>query len=209
MLLSSNSWTALHLAHAACKRIAQETAQSSQSDPRMCLRQISRSLFRAYTTKRQEISEPDLALFPRTISEEVQLLMDAIKRRDINYIKQHCNESNVNSTDEEGSSLLHLATENKFIAIFGILYERGANFNLQDKDGNTPLHRAAKNGNSIASMRLMSYGADKNIQNNLQKTPLEWAEIHNKDSAAGAIQYFHILLPSYEKQLRLCSSRRS
>ncbi|WP_044282901.1 ankyrin repeat domain-containing protein [Candidatus Amoebophilus asiaticus] len=55
-------------------------------------------------------------------------------------------EAKVNDKDNNGNSLLHLASEKGHINIANLLIDKGANINDKDKNGYSPLHWAAQNG---------------------------------------------------------------
>ena len=75
------------------------------------------------------------------------------------------NNSDINTCDKDGNTLLILATMNGNLEIVKYLLENGANPNCVNLVKNTPLHYAiAKNEYYIADL-LLQYGAKDNIEN--------------------------------------------
>eukprot|EP01089_Gocevia_fonbrunei_P014033 TRINITY_DN3755_c0_g2_i1.p1 TRINITY_DN3755_c0_g2~~TRINITY_DN3755_c0_g2_i1.p1 ORF type:complete len:218 (-),score=22.64 TRINITY_DN3755_c0_g2_i1:133-786(-) len=73
---------------------------------------------------------------------------------------------NLNLTNYEGKTALHIATEQNDCSIVSILLRFGAFLNVQNhEDGNTPLHCAIKNNNYELTAMLLKSGASVNIVN--------------------------------------------
>ncbi|XP_013394117.1 palmitoyltransferase akr1-like [Lingula anatina] len=82
----------------------------------------------------------------------------------------------VNTTDELGSSLLHLAVKQDATQCVQLLLQHGADPNIQGKrkglftrlwggeDGRTPLHLDAEQGATKCVQLLLQHGADPNVQ---------------------------------------------
>ena len=72
---------------------------------------------------------------------------EAAKQGDLAKVKSFIAEgSDVNVTDENGSTPLHYAAYGGFKKLAELLILEGANVNAADKTGTTPLHFAARKG---------------------------------------------------------------
>ncbi|XP_078583018.1 uncharacterized protein LOC144865869 [Branchiostoma floridae x Branchiostoma japonicum] len=83
--------------------------------------------------------------------------------------------ADVNSKDNDQSSVLHEAAENGHLETVSALLTTGADVNAQDSEQRTPLHRAALNGHNETVSALLAAGADVNVQDISQNTPLHLA----------------------------------
>ncbi len=97
-------------------------------------------------------------------------IIDAIETNDIAYVK-HCLDNGVyiNTKDEYGRPLLHLAAYHGYDDIAKLLIARGADVNAKDGAGYTPLIFAKAMGGSAKSPSiakiLIEHGADVNYKN--------------------------------------------
>ena len=81
------------------------------------------------------------------------------------------------ATDENKMTALHLATRNCMENSVIYLLNLGINVNLRDKDGNTALHYAVRKEQIRIIKKLIQRGADINIPDNRKKkTPLNLAQ---------------------------------
>lgn len=101
---------------------------------------------------------------------------------------------NVNLTDDEGRSLLHLAVEYNQPEIMRVLLGApGINVNLRDKNGSTPLLRAAAAGVTECVRLLLSFSpqggqpVEVNLQNHRHRTPLMAAVLYNRVSCVNLL----------------------
>jgi len=78
---------------------------------------------------------------------------------------------NLNETDSEGQSALHIASAAGNAEIVSILLIRGANIDLKNNSGETPLLLAVKAGKEDVVDILASAGADISIQDNFGNSP--------------------------------------
>jgi len=78
---------------------------------------------------------------------------------------------NLNETDDEGQSALHIASAAGNAEIVSILLIRGANIDLKNNAGETPLLLAVKGGKEDVVEILTSAGADISIQDNFGNSP--------------------------------------
>ena len=84
---------------------------------------------------------------------------------------------NLEDTDENQMTALHLATRNSMENSVFFLLNLGINVNLKDKEGNTALHYAVKNNQIRIIKKLIQRGADINIPDyKRKKTPVMLAK---------------------------------
>ncbi|KAH0171452.1 hypothetical protein KCU67_g2167, partial [Aureobasidium melanogenum] len=94
---------------------------------------------------------------------------------------------NVNATDDENISALHLAAKRGDQAIVHALIAAGADVNVKSTDGQTLLHEAAKGGSADVVRRVLDYGVDINARDNDNMTPLAVA-CAERDGADDVVQ---------------------
>ena len=102
---------------------------------------------------------------------QIQLLNYLIRARaDVNY------------SDYECRTALHIAARNGHIECVNRLAESHANVNKGDVNGQTPLMAAAENGHEDCVTQLIKEGADVNIADDMGNTALMWASMadHSK-----------------------------
>jgi O-glycosyl hydrolase/ankyrin repeat protein len=112
--------------------------------------------------------------------------------------------ANVNSTNPEGMTPLHLAAANTFLKFGSVatlqsdkinaLINAGANVNAKDSNGRTPLIWAAMQGairglseDTGIVQTLLNRGADPSVKDNGGKTALDWANEEGYSQIAAAI----------------------
>lgn len=86
---------------------------------------------------------------------------------------------NINKTDQNNKTALHLATQSDQIKIMQILIEKGANVDARDDQNKTPLHYAADIGSKVAVNKLLYYGANFHAIDKNGRIPLELADAKN------------------------------
>ncbi|CAH1782096.1 unnamed protein product [Owenia fusiformis] len=72
----------------------------------------------------------------------------------------------LNTTSEQGITLLHIASANGYRDVIKVLLENKANVDAQDNTGCTPLHVAAKFNQTRVIKLLLKYKANPRIENN-------------------------------------------
>lgn len=113
--------------------------------------------------------------------ENLQLLKQLSKALfDGNYVQAELifnNGCNINSMNEYGTTLLHLAIDKHDIRAVKFLLEHDAYLVTQDNDGQTPLHLAVMENNTEIVALLLQCGHKKmlHIKNNAGCTPLNYA----------------------------------
>lgn len=81
----------------------------------------------------------------------------------------HSHRANLNATDRDKNTVLHLAASAKNSLMVQFLLERGIKPNLSNSDGQTPLHKAE---DARVAELLLKYKADPNIRDKNGQTPL-------------------------------------
>ncbi|XP_069813010.1 protein phosphatase 1 regulatory subunit 16A isoform X2 [Dendropsophus ebraccatus] len=79
----------------------------------------------------------------------------------------------VNAQDPSGTSLLHIAAANGYLAAAELLLDNKASLSARDSDGWEPLHAAACWGQIHLVELLVAHGADLNSKSFLDETPLD------------------------------------
>jgi ankyrin repeat protein len=80
--------------------------------------------------------------------------------------------ANVNVTDENANTPLHLAAEKGYLEIVELLLKSGANVKAKNTKSNTPLHVAAKNGHIDIVKLLIGRGATIDVVNKDKRMPI-------------------------------------
>ena len=92
--------------------------------------------------------------------------------------------ANINLCNEDGFSLLHLASVLGFENIVRTLLKYNADVNLYNVDGLGPLHIASLNGNVSIAQMLLDKGADLNFSIKHDLEPLHCAIMNNQEETA-------------------------
>lgn len=117
---------------------------------------------------------------------------EAAKAADIETIKALLsNGIDVNSTDEEGKTPLHVAVERGDRGVVELLLARGADVNAKDKregpgylTGSTALHIAVSQGAEQLTRLLLAHKADVDAKDNNGAVPLHYAAFEGHESVA-------------------------
>ena len=87
-------------------------------------------------------------------------------------------------TNNNGQTVLHLATSGRNPEVLEILLQHGAEIDAKDEAGNTPLHIACRglehthsSHTTIMVETLVRYGANINAKNDSQHTPIQLANM--------------------------------
>ena len=91
------------------------------------------------------------------------------------YLNKKNNKNIVNEKDQNGRSLLHIASTNGHLEVCKLLLENGANVNEFDNNNFTPLHCAVYYGHENIIKLLISFGADVNQKNDFGEFPADEA----------------------------------
>jgi len=84
-------------------------------------------------------------------------------------------QTDIESLNEEGKTLLLIASSSTNLPLVRLLLEKGANVNAQDENGATPLYTAIHRGNKEMATLFLKSGADASIAS-IWGTPLFLAE---------------------------------
>nr|XP_020465239.1 protein phosphatase 1 regulatory subunit 16A [Monopterus albus]XP_020465240.1 protein phosphatase 1 regulatory subunit 16A [Monopterus albus] len=79
----------------------------------------------------------------------------------------------LNTQDEKGATLLHIASANGYMSVAELLLENRAEVDVKDSDGWTPLHAASCWGQIQMVELLIAHGASLNTKSLLEETPLD------------------------------------
>jgi len=90
----------------------------------------------------------------------------------------------VNTKDNDGRTLLHLAAEHGKDKVARTLIEHGADKNAKEKHAQTPLHYAIKYRYNKVALVLIEHEADVNAIDNQDWTPLHYAAKLSNDKVA-------------------------
>uniref|UniRef100_A0A6J0U0C7 Protein phosphatase 1 regulatory inhibitor subunit 16B n=1 Tax=Pogona vitticeps TaxID=103695 RepID=A0A6J0U0C7_9SAUR len=82
----------------------------------------------------------------------------------------------LNRTDAQGATLLHIAAANGYLHAAEILLDHGARLDVKDWDGWEPLHAAAFWGHMQMAELLVSHGADLNARTAMDEMPIDLCE---------------------------------
>ncbi|XP_037829034.1 protein phosphatase 1 regulatory subunit 16A [Kryptolebias marmoratus] len=82
-------------------------------------------------------------------------------------------EADLNTQDNNGATLLHIASANGYMSVAEQLIENRVQLELKDSDGWTPLHAAACWGQIEVVELLVAHGANLNAKSVLDETPLD------------------------------------
>ena len=81
-------------------------------------------------------------------------------------------ESDVNSTQADGSTAIQWAIYKNDVEMADLLITAGANVRIPNREGATPLYLASINGNTVMIEKLLKAGADPNERGPQGETPL-------------------------------------
>ncbi|XP_034017461.1 LOW QUALITY PROTEIN: protein phosphatase 1 regulatory subunit 16A [Thalassophryne amazonica] len=79
----------------------------------------------------------------------------------------------LNVQDDNGTTLLHIASANGYMSVAELLLEHKAQMEVKDSDGWTPLHAASCWGQIQMIELLVAHGASLNAKSVLDETPLD------------------------------------
>lgn len=81
--------------------------------------------------------------------------------------------ADLNAQDNNGATLLHIASANGYVSVAELLLENSAQVEIKDSDGWTPLHAASCWGQIQMVELLVAHGASLNAKSVLEETPLD------------------------------------
>ncbi|KAK6859710.1 hypothetical protein PG995_003346 [Apiospora arundinis] len=102
----------------------------------------------------------------------VEYEREALVRLLLQYMAEIGSEDLIDSTNEDGMSLLSIAAENGQEAVVRLLLENQAKVDSKDRDGRTPLSYAAKNGHEAVVRLLLENKAQVGSKDQYGRSPL-------------------------------------
>ena len=99
-------------------------------------------------------------------------IFQVVRDNDLNKLKENLKYIQINATDEDSNSLLHLAVISNSLEIARFLILNNININLKNKLGQTALHLSVIYNRLAIFKTIIKSGADINICDLLNETPL-------------------------------------
>nr|XP_056700627.1 protein phosphatase 1 regulatory inhibitor subunit 16B [Euleptes europaea] len=115
----------------------------------------------------------------------------------------------LNITDEQGATLLHIAAANGYLHAAEILLDHGARLDLQDWDGWEPLHAAAFWGHMQMAELLVSHGASLNARTAMDEMPIDLCEEEEFKVLLLELKHKHDVIMKSQMRHKSSLSRRS
>ncbi|XP_053571101.1 protein phosphatase 1 regulatory inhibitor subunit 16B [Bombina bombina] len=115
----------------------------------------------------------------------------------------------LNQTDSQGATLLHIAASRGFADAAETLLENGARIDIRDSDSWEPLHAAAYWGQIYVAEILVSHGASLTSKTSLEETPLDLCEDEEMRSLLLELKHKHDLIMKSQQKNKSSLSRRS
>jgi cytohesin len=101
-------------------------------------------------------------------------LWKAYEKNDVTEISTLIEEgADVNSTNDEGNTILHLVVKSRKMDLATLLIDNGADPNVRNKEGNSPLHIAVNNNRVEMVKMLIEKGADVNLEGKHKSLPTQ------------------------------------
>ncbi|KAM4692049.1 protein phosphatase 1 regulatory inhibitor subunit 16B [Rhinophrynus dorsalis] len=115
----------------------------------------------------------------------------------------------LNRTDSQGATLLHIAASRGYAEVAEVLLENGARVDARDADSWEPLHAAAFWGQIFVAEVLVSHGASLSSKTTLEETPLDLCEDEELRSLLLELKHKHDLIMKSQQKNKSSLSRRS
>ncbi|CAH2292725.1 phosphatase 1 regulatory inhibitor subunit 16B [Pelobates cultripes] len=115
----------------------------------------------------------------------------------------------LNRTDSQGATLLHIAASRGYAEVAETLLENGAQVDVKDSDSWEPLHAAAFWGQIYVAEILVSHGASLSSKTSLEETPLDLCEDEELRSLLLELKHKHDLIMKSQQKNKSSLSRRS
>ena len=113
----------------------------------------------------------------------------ASKNARVEVLRVLLEHADVNSSDKDGVTALHLASWSGEVAVARVLLANGANANARQRDHQTPLHRAVDDG---ITRVLLKHGAYLYARDSKNQTPLHGAMEWGRTNAARVLLEFGV-----------------
>uniref|UniRef100_A0A8C5R0U5 Protein phosphatase 1 regulatory subunit 16A n=1 Tax=Leptobrachium leishanense TaxID=445787 RepID=A0A8C5R0U5_9ANUR len=115
----------------------------------------------------------------------------------------------LNRTDGQGATLLHIAASRGYAEVAETLLENGSQVDVKDSDCWEPLHAAAFWGQIYVAEILVSHGASLSSKTSLDETPLDLCEDEELRSLLLELKHKHDLIMKSQQKNKSSLSRRS
>ncbi|XP_048353542.1 protein phosphatase 1 regulatory inhibitor subunit 16B [Sphaerodactylus townsendi] len=115
----------------------------------------------------------------------------------------------LNITDVQGATLLHIAAANGYLHAAEILLDHGARLDLQDWDGWEPLHAAAFWGHMQMAELLVSHGASLSARTAMDEMPIDLCEEEEFKVLLLELKHKHDVIMKSQMRHKSSLSRRS
>lgn len=137
---------------------------------------------------RGEKKQISLEMFKNFSSEEMKPPHELAAEGDLEELKALIETFSLTLKEcsEDGSTLLHSATQSNQVVVMQYLIESGIQLDAVDNDGNTALHVAVEKGHIEALHLLLNSGATDTITNNRMDAPLHIAVRSNNTELIAA-----------------------
>ncbi|OCT62810.1 protein phosphatase 1 regulatory inhibitor subunit 16B [Xenopus laevis] len=115
----------------------------------------------------------------------------------------------LNRTDNQGATLLHIAASRGFAEVAEMLLENGAHIDVRDPDEWEPLHAAVFWGQIYVAEVLVSHSASLSAKTALDETPLDLCEDEELRSLLLELKHKHDIIMKSQQKNKSSLSRRS
>uniref|UniRef100_A0A670JZE6 Uncharacterized protein n=1 Tax=Podarcis muralis TaxID=64176 RepID=A0A670JZE6_PODMU len=115
----------------------------------------------------------------------------------------------LNGTDAQGATLLHIAAANGYLHAAEILLDHGARLDLKDWDGWEPLHAAAFWGHMHMAELLVSHGASLSARTTMDEMPIDLCEEEEFKVLLLELKHKHDVIMKSQMRHKSSLSRRT
>ncbi|NXR82041.1 PP16B inhibitor, partial [Pycnonotus jocosus] len=115
----------------------------------------------------------------------------------------------LNRTDAQGATLLHIAAANGYLHAAEVLLDQGASLDVKDWDGWEPLHAAAFWGQMQMAELLVSHGASLSARTSLDEMPIDLCEEEEFKVLLLELKHKHDVIMKSQMRHKSSLSRRT
>ncbi|NWX44242.1 PP16B inhibitor, partial [Steatornis caripensis] len=115
----------------------------------------------------------------------------------------------LNRTDAQGATLLHIAAANGYLHAAEVLLDQGASLDIKDWDGWEPLHAAAFWGQMQMAELLVSHGASLSARTSLDEMPIDLCEEEEFKVLLLELKHKHDVIMKSQMRHKSSLSRRT
>ena len=124
----------------------------------------------------------------------MESIFDAVEKNDLLKVKELINSgTNINSVDNYGYSVLHIASSKELNDMAFFLIDNDVDINMQDKKGQTILHYAAEYNQLKLAKAALDRGAKLSIADIHGNEPL-WTAVFNDKGRGDRIEIIKLFL---------------